>query len=326
MDTPIANKLRMLYILKILMEFSDEETPLSTADIISHLENDYGIPTHRTTIPKEIAALQEFGIDIIIIVSTQNKYFIASRQFELVELKLLVDAVESSKFITAKKSKELVSKITNLTSKEQAKKLKRNLYISDRIKPCNEKIYYIVDTINNAINNKQQIEFQYCEYTPCKKKILKNNGERYKISPYGLSWSGDFYYVFGYSQKHDKVVTFRVDRIADTPIILKIDALPQPKGFDIGEFNKRVFQMYDGEDVTVELQCDNSMMKTIIDRFGENVKTNEFNATSFKVIADVSASPTFFGWVFQFAGKIKILSPKEVKKAFKNMLDTAKEH
>lgn len=147
------------------MDCSDEENPLSTSDIIKLLSERYNIPAHRTTIPKEIKALIDFGIDVIIIISTQNKYFIASRQFELVELKLLVDAVESSKFITAKKSKELVSKITNLTSKEQAKKLKRNLYISDRIKPCNEKIYYIVDTIQNAINNKQQIAFQYCEYT-----------------------------------------------------------------------------------------------------------------------------------------------------------------
>lgn len=319
----MESKPRILYLQKILLERTDEEYPLSTTQLIGILNEEYGISAHRTTITKDIAALVEYGLDIVTIHSTQSKYFVASRQFELPELKLLIDAVESSKFITQKKSNTLIEKIHTLTSPGQVSKLKRNNYIADRIKPDNEQIYYIVDTINDAINEGRQISFQYYDYTGLKKKVLKNKGEVYKLSPYHLLWNGDYYYVIGYSEKKGKIVTFRVDRIASTPEILEKESVPQPEDFNIAAFTKKVFYMYDGDEVTVDLRCDNSLMKTMIDRFGEDVTTLAYDMTSFRLITEVSASQTFFGWVFGFGGKVQILAPAEVKEQYKQMIMTA---
>lgn len=322
----MESKPRILYLQKILLERTDEEHSLSTTQLIGILNEEYGISAHRTTITKDIAALVEYGIDIVTIHSTQSKYFVASRKFELPELKLLIDAVESSKFITQKKSNALIEKIHTLTSSGQVSKLKRNNYIADRIKPNNEQIYYIVDTINDAINEGRQISFQYYDYTGLKKKVLKNKGEVYKLSPYHLMWNGDYYYVIGYSEKNGKIVTFRVDRIASTPEILEKESVPQPEDYNIAAFTKEVFYMYDGDEVTVDLRCDNSLMKTMIDRFGEDVTPLAYDMTSFRLITEVSASQTFFSWVFGFGGKVQILAPAEVKEQYRQMIMKATEN
>ena len=301
----METKPRILYLKKILEERTDEEHPLSTTQLINILNDEYGISAHRTTVTKDIAALQEFGMDIVTIHSTQSKYFVASRKFELPELKLLIDAVESSKFITKKKSKTLIEKIHTMTSPGQVAKLKRNNYVVNRIKPDNEQIYYIIDAINDAINAGKQISFQYYDYTGLKKKVLKNKGEVYKLSPYKLLWCGDYYYVLGYSEKKSKVINFRVDRIASKPEILDKDIIPMPDDFDIENYTKEVFFMFSGEKVLVDLRCDNSLMKTMVDRFGEDVTTLAYDMTSFRVQTEVSASPTFFGWVFGFNGKVQ---------------------
>ena len=321
----MESKPRILYLLRILEQYTDEEHPLTTKQLIEMLNEKYGISTYRTTIAKDVAALQEFGVDIVVIHSTQCKYFIGNRQFELPELKLLIDAVESSKFITSKKSDALIKKIHMLTSNGQVKKLKRNNYVSGRIKPNNEQIYYIVDTINDAINERKQISFSYYEYTGLKEKVLRNNGEIYTISPYHLVWNDDYYYVVGYSEKREKIVTFRVDRIASQPDILSADAVPVPEDFDIAEFTKQVFYMYDGEEVLVDLRCDNGLMKTMVDRFGEDITTISYDATSFRLTVEVSISPTFFGWVFGFCGKVQILAPKSAKKQYRQMIVQANE-
>lgn len=316
----MQTKPRILCLMKILLDRTDEEHPLTTSQLIQILKDEFDIYAHRTTISKDIVALVDFGIDIVTIHSTQSKYFVANRKFELPELKLLIDAVESSKFITEKKSRALIEKIHSLTSEGQVSKLKRNNYVAGRIKPDNEHIYYIVDTINDAINNGKKVSFQYYDYTGLKKKVLKNEGEVYTLSPYHLVWSGDYYYVIGYSDKKDKVVTFRVDRISASPKILDVDIVPQPNDFDLFSFTKEVFNMYDGQEVTVHLRCDNSLMKTMIDRFGENVETLAYDRTSFRLLTDISVSPTFFGWIFGFAGKVQILAPEEVKEKYKQMI------
>ncbi len=316
------SKARLLYILKLLMQYSDEEHPLTTADLISMLSDQYGIPTHRITLKTDIETLQDFGIDIVVISSSQNKYYIASRQFEIPELKLLIDAVESSKFITEKKSAALVSKLTSLASENQAKLLKRNLCLADRIKPSNEMIYYIVDAINEAINAGKKISFLYFEYNVKKEKRLKNNRKPYIVSPYALVWNGDFYYVVGYSEKHNSVGGFRVDRIYKAPTVLRDDAVPQPNDFNIADYTRSVFQMYGKEACTVTLRCDNSLMKYIIERFGEDVETTAYDMSSFRAIVDVELSPTFYSWIFTFEGKIQILKPEKARKEYCNMLQT----
>lgn len=321
----METKPRILYLKKILEERTDEEHPLSTTQLINILADEYGISAHRTTVSKDIAALQEFGVDIVVIHSTQSKYFVASRKFELPELKLLIDAVESSKFITTKKSEALIEKIHTMTSPGQVSKLKRNNYVVKRVKPDNEQIYYITDAINDAINAGKQISFQYYDYTGLKKKVLKNKGEVYKLSPYKLLWNGDNYYVIGYSEKKSKVVNFRVDRIAGKPDILDKDVIPMPDDFDIENFTKEVFFMFPGEKVMVDLKCDNSLMKTMVDRFGEEVTTLAYDMTSFRIQTEVSASPTFFGWVFGFGGKVQILGPESVKEQYRHMIAKADE-
>lgn len=311
------NKARILFLYMLLNEMSDEDHPLSTVEIIKLLKEKYGVEAHRTTLSRDITVLEKCGIDVITINSTQNKYFIGARLFELPELKLLIDAVESSKFITESKSEELVAKLSKLASVNQAEKLKRNLCTTNRVKPGNEMIYYIVDAINEAINNKKKISFLYFEYDVRKKQKLKNNGKEYIFSPYTLAWNGDYYYVVGYSDKHKGLGAFRVDRIKLTPTILDDDAVPAPEEFSIADFTKSVFGMYDSEHIVVELKCDNSLMKTMIDRFGEDISTKPYSMTEFKATVEVSASPTFYGWVFGFGGKIGILSPKNVKEAYK---------
>ena len=318
-------KPRIICLLRLLEKYTDEEHQLTTTELSHMLESEYGLTVHRVTFKKDIEALQEMGYDIVETRSSQNKYFMGDRKFEIPELKLLIDAVESSKFITSNKSKILIDKINDLASIYQVKKLKRNNYVVKNIKPDNEQIYYIVDAINDAINENKQISFQYYDFTGLKKKVLKNNGEIYTISPYHLTWNGDYYYVLGYSEKREKVITFRVDRIATIPTILEKESYPQPEGFDLNEFTKTVFKMFEGDVVEVDLRCDNSLMKTIIDKFGEDVTTLAYDMNSFRVITDVAASPTFYGWVFGFSGKIQILGPENVKEEYKKMVvDTAK--
>ena len=210
------SRVRLLRILQLLQD-TDEQHPLSTARIEAILRERWGLETYRITIQKDIAALCAAGYEIETIRSTQNKYYLAERTFELPELKLLIDAVESSKFITEKKSRLLVEKLTTMASCHQACALKRNISIADRIKPNNEQIYYIMDVINDAINARRKISFLYFAYDGQKRRKQKNDGAAYVFSPYTLTWNGDYYYVVGWSDKHGKVATFRVDRIYSVP-------------------------------------------------------------------------------------------------------------
>ena len=319
----METKPRVLCLLSLLAKYTDEEHQLTTSELTALLEKEYALPIYRTTLKKDIESLQDLGFDVVETRSSQNQYFLGNRTFELPELKLLIDAVESSKFITEKKSNELINKIYKLTSIHQVNKLKRDNYIIKKVKPTNEEVYYIADTINNAITNGKQISFQYYEYTGLKKKVLRHNGEVYTLSPYHLVWNGDYYYVVGYSEKREKVISFRVDRIASTPTILDFDCIEKPSDFDLNEFVKSAFQMFDGDIKEVDLRCDNSLMKTIIDKFGEEVTTLAYDMTSFRVITEVAVSPTFFGWVFGFGGKIEILGPTEVKEEYKNRIKSA---
>ena len=314
-------KLRALYLCKILYELTDEEHPLSTVELINLMKSRYNLDVYRTTISSDIELLCKFGIDVNTIKTTQNKYYVGNRKFELPEVKLLIDAVESSKFITEKKSEALVAKLTSLASDHQAKQLKRNLCNTNRIKPDNEMIYYIVDAIKEAINLGKKISFAYYEYNVKKEKKLKNSGKPYVFSPYSLIWNGDFYYVVGYSDKHKDICVFRVDRILKTPTILKDEMHSKPYDFDITDYAKSVFQMYGSEECEVTLRCENHLMKYIIERFGEEVQTAAYDMTSFRVIVNVELSPTFYGWVFTFGSKMQILSPDKAKEEYLSMLN-----
>ena len=316
-------KMRMLRILELLRNETDAEHPLTTAQIEHALRERWGLEAYRITIQKDIAALTSAGYEIETIRSTQNKYYMSDRLFELPELKLLIDAVESSKFITEKKSRVLTEKLTTLAGINEAGQLRRNISIADRIKAGNEQIYYIMDALNDAINTKKKVRFLYYEYDGRKKKALKNGGAPYVLSPYTLTWNGDFYYVVGFSDKHGRIATFRVDRIFAVPEILPDKAVPKPKQYSIGDFAEKAFQLFDTEHARVELLCEDSMMNTVIDHFGEKVKAQKADEEHFTFTAEVSVSPTFFAWVFQFGGAIRILSPESVKEAYRELVKKA---
>ena len=318
-------KMRMLRILELLRNETDERHPLSTAQIETILRERWGLEAYRITIQKDIAALCAAGYEIETIRSTQNKYYFSGRLFELPELKLLVDAVESSKFITEKKSRVLTEKLTTLASINEAGQLRRNISIADRVKAGNEQIYYIMDALNDAINLKRKVRFLYFEYDGKKHRQLKNGGEPYTLSPYTLTWNGDFYYVVGWSEKHSKIATFRVDRIYEVPTVLPEKAMLRPKQYSIGDFAEKAFQLFDSEHAHVELLCENAMMNTVLDHFGTKIRVKTIDEEHFSFTAEVSVSPTFFAWIFEFGGKIKILGPHSVKDAYQELVKKAME-
>ena len=234
---------------------------------------------------------------------------------------MAVDAVESSRFISASQSGSLVSKLYDMASVHQASELNRHLYVDGRVKSDSRTLYYTVDLIHKAINDRKRIRFKYIEYTAEKKKVYKHNGCIYEFSPYAMLWHDDRYYVLGYSERHEKIVKFRVDRIAKAEAT-DIPSVKEPADFEPVAYLKSIIAMYDGKMETVRLKCTPDMMKVIIDRFGKDVFTEPCN-DDFVAEVKVSVSPTFFGWVFGFAGKIKITSPQQVVNEYKSALGKA---
>lgn len=317
------SKARLLYLLKILEQYSDEDHPLTTSDLLAMLVEKYGISAHRITLKTDIETLQSYGVDIEVISSSQNKYYISNRLFEFPELKLLIDAVESSKFITASKSKELVQKISSLTSTHNSELLVRNVSCEGRIKPGNEKIYYIIDCINEAINRNKKISLYYFQYNVRKEQKLRHEGKPYIITPLHLVWNGDYYYMVGVYDYKQRLGSFRIDRIAKCPTILDEEGTPPPEGFNIDDFINTTFRMYNSNHAEVELVCDNSVMDSIIDRFGEDVTTYANDMTSFRAVVNVAVNHVFYSWVFGFGGKVKIKSPIDAKNKYRKMLEAA---
>ena len=312
-------KKRLLMLIKLLQDHTDEDHPVSTRDIMAYYKEN-GMSSDRKTLDADIKLLQEQGFDLIKIKSSPNKYYIASREFELPELKLLIDAVQSSRFITEKKSRELSKKLAGLASAEQAKELDRHTGVNGRAKSTNEQQLYTVDTITKAINEKKKIRYQYQEYDGKKRKILRNDGEVYILSPYMLYWNEDFYYVVGYSDKRECITAFRVDRIVNIEI-LDEKAVKKPKGFKVGDYSSSIFGMYSGPETEVELECRNDLMKYIIDHFGDKIKVRPAENGTFLTTVTVELSPVFYGWVFQFRGGIKIIGPNSAIDSYSEMLN-----
>ncbi|MCL2083317.1 MAG: WYL domain-containing protein [Oscillospiraceae bacterium] len=303
-------KSRILTILRFLETQTDEQNPATLADILTHLQKQ-GIDAGRKAVLSDIEQLADSGVDVICNKSRELQYFIGDRHFELPELKLLIDAVQASKFIPVKKSKELIKKLTAFASRHQAVDLNRTLYTDKQIKSGNESVFITVDKLHTAIGRGRQIHFKYYEYDQNKKKQYKHKRQIYKFSPYSLIWNGDHYYAVGYSESHGKIITFRVDRIAK-PELTGLTAQPKPKDFDPAFYAQKVFQMYDGAMRDVVLKCENSLMKSVIDRFGEKVDTAVLDEEHFEARVSVCASPTFYGWVFSFAGRMEITAPDDV--------------
>lgn len=312
---------RTLLVLQYIWEHSDEDHQVTAKDIIAFLEENDISATSRT-VKADVDQLIAFGIDIEINHSTQNRFYMYERNFELAEIKLLIDAVQSARFITDNKSKRLIKKLSAFASEYQQNELKRQLYVDKRIKTENDSGYYSVDSLHTAIQGKKKVKFKYMEFAPDKTKKEKHNGQEYLFSPYAMIWNADCYYAIGYSEapNHNKVVKFRVDRMKALTVLDKA-AVRKPKGFNVEDYFSQVFSMYDGPECDVDILCENDMMKQVIDRFGENVKTNIVDSNHFLASVRVSLSPTFYAWVFSFAGKMKIKNPQEATEGFKKMIN-----
>jgi predicted DNA-binding transcriptional regulator YafY len=259
------------------------------------------------------------GFDVVCNRSRQNQYFIGNRAFELPELTLLVDAVQAARFISVKHSRELIKKLSAFASVHQTDRLNRQLYVEKQPKSLNENTLIAVDLIHTAITGGRKITFQYYEYTPFKRKSLKHDGQVYRFSPYALLWKNDVYYVLGYCDSHGRIVKFRVDRMAH-PQSTEETASPKPDDFNVEEYAKSVFQMYDEEIRIVTLRCENSLMKSILDQFGADVKTDISDKEHFTATVEVSVSPTFFGWLVGFGGKMELIAPEDAVQKFTHTL------
>lgn len=288
----MTNKERIVRMIQLFQTQTDEEHTMSTHDIIEHFGK-MDTVIDRNTIRDDIDMLNACGIEIIILAGRPNRYYFADRKFQLPELKLLVDAVEASRFITARKSGDLVDKITSMASAGQAEELNRHLYTVGRIKPENENIYYVIDAIFRAIQTERKIMFQYFRYDAQRERVPRHGGEPYVFSPYAMLYNEDRYYVLGYYEYFNKITTFRVDRMG-IPEIMNEPSHPRPENFDPIDYTVNVFSMYDGDLETVELLCENSVMDPIVDRFGEDIDTEIADSEHFISRVQVSVSQTFF--------------------------------
>jgi len=320
-----GTKLRLLYIYQYLFKHSDADHPISTPEILQYLKDEHGLDVHRTTLPNDFAMMEEAGIHFEIIKSRQNKYYFDNRLFDIPELKVLIDAISSSKFITEEQSQELIRKLITLTSEYNAEKLRRHVTVEGRVKTENEKVLNILDYVNEAIDKGRKIRFQYTEYNNRKRKVMRHKGEYYVVSPYVLVWDGDYYYLIGYCENRKHMRNFRLDRFYRAPMILEDEeAVPMPKDFNLAAYTQKVFRMYDGDEtIDVELLCESTVMNGIVDQFGTKVKTKEVDSKHFKVIVKVCPSPTFYRWVFGWDGAMTILGPEKVREEYKEMLRKA---
>ena len=314
-------KLKLIYLIRMLLEKTDEEHSVTMQEILEYLSaND--ITAERKSIYDDLEAIRNLGFDVV--GEPHGKtfhYHIVSRQFELAELKLLVDAIQSSKFITERKSRELIKKLESLVSVYEAKQLQRQVYVSGRIKTMNESIYYNIDELHNAIAQNKKIQFQYFQWNLKKEMELRRDGKFYVISPWALSWMEENYYLIGYDADEGKIKHFRVDKM------LKIGCLEEAREgrelfdrFDMAAYSKKNFGMYGGQEQTVKLLCHNSLVGVIIDRFGKDVMIVPADEEHFHVNVEVAVSGLFLGWIFALGDKIRIIGPDAVVEEMRDMI------
>ena len=303
-------KLKIFYILDYLQKNSHEEHPVRASDIIAMLAHRHGISCDRKTVYSDVAALQDYGVDIVSIPGKNGGYYIASRNFELPELKLLIDAVQSSRYLTEKKSRELIEKLLTQCNEQDAKLMKRNVLVSGRVKSMNETIYYSVDAIQEAIAQNRQITFRYFDWDFGGKR--KYREKPYIASPYGLCQDNENCYLLAFSERHG-ITSYRVDRMIDISL-LDAPRIPCPELTDkaLVEHANRLFQMFAGDDVNVKLRFHNSLINVVIDRFGKDTMLIPDGDSHFNFTVRVAVSPMFLSWVMGFGNKAKILHPQSV--------------
>ncbi len=306
-------KLKLLYLMRYLQQNSDEAHPVGIAQMVEALES-CGIPAERKSLYADLEALREFGLDIV---QTRGKtvgYYVASRDFELPELKLLVDSVQSSKFITQRKTLSLIRKIENLASVHDAAALQRQVFVRNRVKTMNESVYYNIDEISSAITADRKIRFLYCEYTVSKERRYRHEGAFYELSPYALIWDDENYYLLAFDAAAGQMRHYRVDKMSRISALESFrDGKEAFRALDMSAYSKRVFGMFAGEAETVRLRFSNRLAGAVIDRFGRDVTLIREDEEHFSVRVEAVVSPQFYAWVFGFGGEAEILSPPSAR-------------
>lgn len=315
-------KLKLLYLLRILSEETDEDHSLTMPELLEQLAA-YDIKADRKTIYADFEELEKAGYEIIgERVGNNYNYSLANREFELPELKLLVDAVQASRFITEKKSRELIKKLGALTSRYNAGKLKRELMYSGRVKTMNESIYYTVDKLHVAMNDGLKVRFQYFNWNVKKEQELRHGGAFYEVSPWALLWDDENYYLVAFDGKDGKIKHFRVDKMLRLSVTeKKREGEKEFKDAAVESYSTRMFGMFSGKDERVTLEAENRFAGILIDRFGKDIMMIPTGPERFRATVNVSVSEQFLSWVFSLGEGIKITGPESAVKAVREMLD-----
>jgi predicted DNA-binding transcriptional regulator YafY len=306
-------KLKLLYLIKIFTEDTDDQHALTLPKIVEKL-GAYGISAERKTLYQDFELLRDFGFDIIGQQARRNFYYhMGNRRFELPELKLLVDSVQSAKFITDKKSNTLIKKLEGMVSKYEARKLQRQVIISGRIKAMNESIYYNVDKLHEAIGTDRQIRFKYFRWNINKEMELRKDGAWYQVSPWALMWDDENYYLVGYDAEDGKIKHYRVDKMWRISVAdRKREGKEQFKAFNMPRYTKSLFGMFGGEEVKVTLEAENGMVGILLDRFGKDIPVKPVDADHFRTSVVVAVSSQFLGWIMALGDGVKIIGPDKV--------------
>lgn len=322
-------KQKLLYIAEYLMNKTDEQHVVTTPQLIEFLlSND--IRAERKSIYDDIEALRDFGLDIVKTTGPRGGYFLASRDFELAEVKLMVDLVQSSKFITQKKSRELIQKLEGQVSKYDASALQRQVVVADRNKAENENIYYSVDVIYEAIAKNSKIRYHYFEWDTQKQMRLRKEGDYYEVSPWLLTWDDENYYLVAYDDEAQMMKHYRVDKMLHIELTDKMrEGKEAFDKIDVAAYSKKTFGMFAGKEETVQLVCENAMIGVLIDRFGRSVPMRKYDEEHILVRANIQVSSQFYGWLAGLSTHIRLLSPQSVVQEYqsylKNILESYKE-
>ena len=306
-------KFKFTYLMQIMAEKTDDEHSLTMPQILEELEK-YEVSAERKSIYEDFKDMSKLGIDVIKEQrGRETFYHIAGREFELAEVKLLIDAVQSAKFITQKKSKSLISKVKNFVSEHQAKQLQRQIVINDRVKTMNESVYYNVDDIHTAINQNRKIKFKYYKWDIDKKLVERHGGSYFVVSPWALLWDDENYYMIAFDDWDNKIKHYRVDKMMYIEVGNDERAGKEEfKNFDMAKYSKATFGMYHGEKTKVCIKFANQMCGVFIDRFGKDTLFRKIDENHSELIVDINVSPQFFGWIFSLGNDVEIVSPREV--------------
>ena len=306
-------KFKFTYLMKIMAEKTDDEHSLTMPQILEELEK-YEVSAERKSIYEDFKDMSNFGIEVIKEQKGRETFYhIAGREFELAEVKLLIDAVQSAKFITQKKSKSLISKVKNFVSEHQAKQLQRQIVINDRVKTMNESVYYNVDDIHTAINQNRKIKFKYYKWDIDKKLVERHGGSYFFVSPWALLWDDENYYMIAFDDWDNKIKHYRVDKMMYIEVGNDERAGKEEfKNFDMAKYSKATFGMYHGEKTKVCIKFANHMCGVFIDRFGKDTLFRKIDENHSELIVDINVSPQFFGWIFSLGNDVEIVSPIEV--------------